>query len=592
MFIFVPIVLLYTTTVDSFTGVRTSVGRSRVTSRLQMAIGGKVLVTGIGSNDEDEFMLTLLNDQKVWNQILLGTENSVITKKKFLSRTARYSGLLNLLEFADLKLSDDEQLDNALKDTKAWIAFNTPQEDIPRFTDKAIAAGVSRAIFTTELAPANINDTSIPSFDYALQAFEKAGGSFTGIRHGSIVDGDENYPYEIVNATVPCLEDTIQRGVLARVVAELTLIPQASNKICGISTSGAFTAKYLELLRATGLNRRQEVAKVFDGGIQKLARIALDDIKKNNKAAEERQNLYNIAKREEEEEDAKSKERKELREAMKLSASDVGELEEDEIFAKETEEKRIERRTLEILQSVWKEYDVRMYTKSTSKKEFFDMNRDQAEIFAKEELVQEKKKRREILEEKRSKNQLLDKFVDVNRKQLAKLQALERKEMQSQKEMSDVWVKYVYLLIETTLDKCMRENILFHNLDEYAQTLLLKEQANTLRTQCGLAPYSVIYDPLDASVIVSKMSTGPMGVKLGLDGTNDSDTIALRGASQILELAIETLQRELPPPPPTIAELRATESASKQQAVAKMKLAAIRNRNQPKAPEESVVGRL
>ena len=54
--------------------------------------------------------------------------------------------------------------------------------------------------------------------------------------------------------------------------------------------------------------------------------------------------------------------------------------------------------------------------------------------------------------------------------------------MQSQKEMSDNWVKYIYLLIESTLEHCMNNNILFHNLDEYSQTLLLRQEANKLRT--------------------------------------------------------------------------------------------------------------
>jgi len=107
---------------------------------------------------------------------------------------------------------------------------------------------------------------------------------------------------------------------------------------------------------------------------------------------------------------------------------------------------------------------------------------------------------------------------------MAKLQALERKEMANQKEISDIWVKYVYLLIETTLQKCETEGILFHNIDEYAQTLQLRQCANDLRGMCGLPPYTVVYDPLDATVIVNKLSVEPLGMELGL-ATNDTETI-------------------------------------------------------------------
>lgn len=37
-----------------------------------------------------------------------------------------------------------------------------------------------RAVFTVELPPQNINNTKIPEFAYAVSAFEKNGGSFTG----------------------------------------------------------------------------------------------------------------------------------------------------------------------------------------------------------------------------------------------------------------------------------------------------------------------------------------------------------------------------------------------------------------------------
>ena len=67
---------------------------------------------------------------------------------------------------------------------------------------------------------------------------------------------------------------------------------------------------------------------------------------------------------------------------------------------------------------------------------------------------------------------------------------------------------------------------------------------------------------------------------------------ALRGASQIIELAIETLKAELPPPPPSVNEIRRTESLAKQQLVSQSRLDNIRNRGKPKSDEESVVGKI
>lgn len=67
---------------------------------------------------------------------------------------------------------------------------------------------------------------------------------------------------------------------------------------------------------------------------------------------------------------------------------------------------------------------------------------------------------------------------------------------------------------------------------------------------------------------------------------------ALRGAAQIIELAIETLKKELPPAPPSVKELRRAESASKQSVVSQGRLEGIKNRGKPKSEEDSSVGRM
>lgn len=111
--------------------------------------------------------------------------------------------------------------------------------------------------------------------------------------------------------------------------------------------------------------------------------------------------------------------------------------------------------------------------------------------------------------------------MDVNRRQYSKLLALEKKEMQNQKELSDVWVKYVYLLLEVTMSHCKEKSILFHNMDEFQQTLLLRSKANELRKMCNLPDYEIVYDPLDATAIVEKLSMQSIGIELGLQGPAD-----------------------------------------------------------------------
>ena len=111
----------------------------------------------------------------------------------------------------------------------------------------------------------------------------------------------------------------------------------------------------------------------------------------------------------------------------------------------------------------------------------------------------------------------VDGVVEAERKQFAKLLALEHKELRNQKQMSDAWIKYIYLLLNITMDQCKRNDILFSDLDEFQQTLLLRSSANELRAMCNIPAYSAIYDPLDAAQIVARQSTQPMGKQFRLN---------------------------------------------------------------------------
>ena len=403
-------------------------------------------------------------------------------------------------------MSSPDQLNAVLSDANAWVAFNVPQSAIPSLSDAALSSGVKRAVFTVELPDSRINDTVIPEFVVAKEKFAVSGAAFTGIRHPKIIDGNEDNPYEIVNASIPCLESTVERGVLARVVAELLRLQSSFNEECGVSSSGAFAAAYLNILRSSGLTRQQEVMKMFSGGLQRVAKLTVDEYEAEQRRKDEARAAAERRKQEAAIEAVKEKER----DALAIAQSQAlqrrsGAEEEFELIEDPTLEERIVRRTDDILRGVWREMESRLYSKSTTKQEFFDANREKARALAEKEFDEERSRRLEILQEKRSKQVLLDKLVEANRKQYSKLIALERKELQNQKEISDVWVRYIFMLLESTIEDCNSRGILFHNQDEFAQTMLLRSQANALREKCNLPPYDVVYDPLDASVIVARL---------------------------------------------------------------------------------------
>lgn len=575
-------------------------------------------------NEDDEFMLNLLNEQSIWDQVVLGTADSTATKKRFLTRTARYSGLLNILEFNTIDINNKDSLNTLIDGANTWLAFNVTTSSFKDYADIASKSKLKRAVFTTILPTSRINDTEIPEIQNAIKSMESSGISFTGIRHGEIVDGSEDNSYEIVNATSPLAFPEVERGVLARIVAELLVNEKSYSAECGVSSSGEFASAYLNVLRSSGLDRNEEVSKMFTGGLARVSQSVEAEYERQKVKAEEKKVRQEKEKLDREEEERKERE---IMKAAELPAQSVASVpsgprplaidpnaaidpswdEEKEVIEEAlSEEALIAKRTEEILQAVWIEIDTRMYAKSTTKTEFFDANRVMARGLAEKEFEEEKAKKELMKDDEARRLEVLERLADVNRKQYSKLLAFERKEMQNQKEISDTWVKYIYLLLEVTMKHCNDENILFYNLDEYSQTLLLRQKANDLRKQCNLPPYEVIYDPLDASVIVNRLSLEPIGVEYGLSSAADDlvtklnskyskilkSVAALRGASQIIELAIETLKAELPPPPPSVNELRRSESKQKQQLVSQIRLDAIKNRGKPQGNEDDVVGRL
>jgi hypothetical protein len=287
------------------------------------------------------------------------------------------------------------------------------------------------------------------------------------------------------------MEDTVERGVLARVVAELLLIDKSVNKECGVSSSSQFAAAYLDVLRSSGLTRQQEVSKMFAGGLQRVARLTVDELQRQK-------NERILAEREQKKIDdlmALDKEKAYLSlpagetEAAPLDSTpelynlpvkaktqdDVDEeAEKEKNILVETDDEKLAKRTKEILQTVWQEYDTRMMAKSTSKLDFFASNKAMAMDLAIRESEDQLLEEYEMQIQQKETDLLFSAMKDVNRKQYAKLMSLERKEILNQKEISETWVKFIYLLIETTLSYCKENDKLFHNLDEYSQTLLLR----------------------------------------------------------------------------------------------------------------------
>lgn len=76
-------------------------------------------------------------------------------------------------------------------------------------------------------------------------------------------------------------------------------------------------------------------------------------------------------------------------------AREFGILDEEEFALPQTDGEKIAKRSEEIMAGVWAEMEARMLTRSTTKKEFFDANKEKAVQLATDELEQSKNYKRQ-----------------------------------------------------------------------------------------------------------------------------------------------------------------------------------------------------
>ncbi|RYH15628.1 hypothetical protein EON65_31495 [archaeon] len=451
----------------------------------------------------------------MWDSVVLATPSASVAKRRFLSRTARYSGLLNILEFAEADVTNPDQMQGILQGANAWVAFNVQQYLVPDLSHAAANAGVKRVIMTTPLPAVQCGEGgthNLPEFIAARELFAAQGGSFTGIRHGEIVPGSEDNPYIIVNASVPVVMERVERGVLARAVGEMLRMTVTFNQDCGISSCNKFSSMYLDILRKTGLTRREEVFKMFQSGLIDLAQRLLNDMEGNVQVA-----TKPIDDKEDSEEFLL--EMRKFRAISMLKDSDDDLTEEQKemktLYGDTEDDKQlIEKRTQQILENAYQFYSTNKLTESTASWVFVDKNYEKAKALAKKEIYAARAEKSMRSLRRTSQAVSIDRVIDAQEKQYARLLSLERKEMLIQVEMWEIWVKYFSMLIPITAKYCKDNSISFSKLPEFEQSVLVMTLCNRLRETVGLPEYDNIYDATDAREIVERTSAMPKGEEL------------------------------------------------------------------------------
>ncbi|GMI23632.1 hypothetical protein TrCOL_g11309 [Triparma columacea] len=313
--------------------------------------GSTVLVCGLLKTKErtDQTTFDFLKDSPSFSfsKIVAYCNDAAFAKKRLTSRSARYSGLLDILTFQEATKPDCMPSKDDLSGVDSVIAYGVEASEVKDLAKSMSEAKVGNAVVVME------KPESAKKVKDAVSALSKAGGvSFTVITMPTIVDGAEgSSPYRVGEATdVESFADcTIPRDEALRLITECLGLESSVGKAIsfrGVSTENK-SYEYLKSLRSKGYTRSQEVENMIMGGVEKYEAALVEKEQKEEEVAK-------------------------VQEVKKVEISKSREQEIKDLMAKakaesaEFERKQIENDAREILAREWRE---QYFARNTSLKE-------------------------------------------------------------------------------------------------------------------------------------------------------------------------------------------------------------------------------
>lgn len=241
-----------------------------------MAAEGKVLVSGFLDSKErtDQFVFDVLHSQGAWSKIVAFSHQTSFAKKRLISRTARYTGLLDVLEFDEGDRYDSALMQEKLQGCDAWLCFDCAADKIKEQVETAKAAGIKTLVLTSSLSAADAKAADLE------QTFKAAGVKFTFIRTGTIKEGKEGGIVTVKDFSEDLPTEEVLREDIVRAAAEVFRIDDAANKAFSFGKGDAASAEYLKSLREEGVDRVTELSNLINGTYTKYVQ------NKENEAAE------------------------------------------------------------------------------------------------------------------------------------------------------------------------------------------------------------------------------------------------------------------------------------------------------------------
>ena len=242
-------------------------------------IDGTVLVSGLVKSKErtDQYIFDLLNHEESafeFNKIIAFVDDIAFAKKRLLSRSARYGGLLNKLDFAQASEAGGLPSAEQLVGVKTWVAYFEDGDLAAKAKQMVDVAISAESVENIAILLANANQMEASAVSGTVKALKDSGKKYTLVAVGKIEDHAEGkIPYKY--APVDSEEGVLPADAIFSRDEAMRMITECLQLECGVNKALSFSevydvnateAKLVKGLREAGYARPQEIDHMLRDG--------------------------------------------------------------------------------------------------------------------------------------------------------------------------------------------------------------------------------------------------------------------------------------------------------------------------------------
>ena len=200
------------------------------------------------------FVEQVLHDVGDFDRFTAFSSSVVDAKKMCISRNARYSGLIDVLDFAE---GGDSELATAFGGASTWVAINADETSLPAQIGAAGTAGVKR-IFVHISA-----SDSAPGDESAIKtALESSGATYTVMRTGSLAKSGSGGGLLVGDFDMATC-DEVPLDDAFRFLVESLALPESESRLFSLCPS--IDDSQLKEMRMAGCSRTEETQALLKG---------------------------------------------------------------------------------------------------------------------------------------------------------------------------------------------------------------------------------------------------------------------------------------------------------------------------------------